>query len=83
MEHQKLKTVWVDLGGDGIPMSVIDRHPSEWKNMVTAEYVPKEYWARFKQFVEVPAEIGMWDVTPPPFIVSVTAVNENISSEAN
>ena len=48
-----LKRVWVDLGDERFPMSVIDAHPKIWKDKISGVSVAPQYRERFKEFVEV------------------------------
>ena len=56
-DKEEITEVWVDTGGwDNetrcqIPMSVIDLHPSKWRDPIKALFIPPEHWHRFKRFV--------------------------------
>ena len=52
-EKKSPRVFWVDPGGEGFPMSVIDKPPIDWKDLVTGAEVRPEFYHRFIKCVEV------------------------------
>lgn len=48
------RVFWIDPGGDGFPMSVIDAHPDVWQDKITGTKVNPNFKYRFLRVIEFP-----------------------------